>query len=36
MTGLGALPNDGFRFTAAPPKVQGMGTFPVRAYALIG
>ena len=36
MTGLGALPDDGFRFTAAPPKVQGMGTFPVRAYALVG
>ena len=36
MTGLGALPDHGFRFTAAPPKVQGMGTFPVRAYALIG
>lgn len=35
MTGLGALPDHGFRFTAAPPKVQGMGTFPVRAYALI-
>jgi arylformamidase len=36
MTGLGALPEHGFRFTAAPPKVQGMGTFPVRAYALVG
>ena len=36
LTGLGALPDDGFRFTAAPPKVEGMGTFPVRAYALIG
>lgn len=35
MTNLGALPDDGFRFTAAPPKVKGMGTFPVRAYALI-
>ena len=35
MTGLGALPDNGFRFTAAPPKVEGMGTFPVRAYALI-
>jgi kynurenine formamidase len=33
MTGLGALPPRGFRFTAAPPKVAGMGTFPVRAFA---
>ena len=36
MTNLSALPNDGFRFTAAPPKVKGMGTFPVRAYAVLG
>lgn len=35
MTNLGALPDGGFRFTAAPPKLKGMGTFPVRAYALI-
>jgi arylformamidase len=35
MTNLGAVPDSGFRFTAAPPKVKGMGTFPVRAYALI-
>jgi kynurenine formamidase len=33
MTGLGALPDEGFRFTAVPPKVAGMGTFPVRAFA---
>ena len=33
MTGLAALPASGFRFTAAPPKVAGMGTFPVRAFA---
>jgi arylformamidase len=33
MTGLGALPEAGFRFTAVPPKVAGMGTFPVRAFA---
>ena len=25
-----------FRFSAAPVKVKGMGTFPVRAYALVG
>ena len=30
---LGALPAAGFRFRAAPVKVRGMGTFPVRAYA---
>ena len=33
MTGLGQLPDEGFRFSAVPPKVRGMGTFPVRAYA---
>jgi len=33
MTNLGALPDDGFEFTAAPPKIEGMGTFPVRAFA---
>jgi len=36
MTNLGALPDDGFRFSAVPPKVKGMGTFPVRAYAVLG
>lgn len=33
MTGLERLPDNGFRFSAVPPKVKGMGTFPVRAYA---
>ena len=33
LTGLGQLPAAGFRFSAVPPKVKGMGTFPVRAYA---
>jgi arylformamidase len=33
LTNLGALPNEGFRFFAVPPKVKGVGTFPVRAYA---
>ncbi len=33
MTNLGALPDQGFAFTAVPPKIQGMGTFPVRAFA---
>jgi kynurenine formamidase len=36
MTGLGSLPDDAFRFSAVPPKVRGMGTFPVRAYAVLG
>ncbi|HEX8622391.1 MAG TPA: cyclase family protein [Allosphingosinicella sp.] len=36
MTRLGELPPSGFRFTAAPPKVAGMGTFPVRAFAQLG
>ena len=35
MTGFGALPDEGFRFSAVPPKVRGMGTFPVRAYAIL-
>ena len=34
MTNLGALPDEGFTFTAAPPRIAGMGTFPVRAFAL--
>ena len=33
LTGLGALPDSGFRFSAVPPRVKGMGTFPVRAWA---
>jgi arylformamidase len=33
LTGLAALPASGFRFCAVPPKVVGMGTFPVRAHA---
>lgn len=36
MTNLDALLERGFRFTAAPPKIEGMGTFPVRAFAEIG
>ncbi|MEU8263537.1 cyclase family protein [Micromonospora sp. NPDC048999] len=35
LTGLGDLPPEGFRFTAAPPRVAGMGTFPVRAFAIV-
>ena len=35
LTNLGALPESGFRFSAVPPKISGMGTFPVRAFAQI-
>lgn len=30
---LAALPDEGFTFSAVPPKLQGVGTFPVRAFA---
>ena len=33
LTRLGQLPPSGARFTAAPPAVEGFGTFPVRAFA---
>ena len=36
MTNLGSLPDAGFRFSAVPPKIKGVGTFPVRAYAVLG
>ena len=36
MANLAALPAGGFTFTAVPPKIAGMGTFPVRAFAAIG
>lgn len=35
MTGLGDLPDAAFRFTAVPPRIVGMGTFPVRAFATL-
>lgn len=35
LTGLEALPETGFRFFATPPLLQGMGTFPVRAFARV-
>jgi kynurenine formamidase len=35
LAGLEQLPDQGFRFSAVPPKVKGMGTFPVRAFAVI-
>lgn len=33
LRGLEQLPDTGFRFSALPPRIQGMGSFPVRAYA---
>lgn len=36
MCGLGRLPARGFRFFAVPVKVRGFGTFPVRAFAVVG
>ena len=35
MTNLAALPDAGFRFSAAPVKVRAFGTFPVRAFAIV-
>jgi kynurenine formamidase len=32
---LGQLPANGFKFFAVPVKVKGMGTFPVRAFAVL-
>jgi kynurenine formamidase len=35
LTALDSLPRDGFTFTAVPPKIEGLGTFTVRAFATI-
>jgi arylformamidase len=35
LCGLDQLPPSGFRFHAAPPQVVGIGTFPVRAFAVL-
>lgn len=35
LTALDELPREGFAFFAVPVKVVGMGTFPVRAFAII-
>jgi len=35
MCGLAHIPDEEFRFFAVPVKVKGMGTFPVRAFALV-
>jgi kynurenine formamidase len=36
MTGLDRLPDRDVRFFAVPVKVRGMGTFPVRAFGIVG
>ncbi|WP_025616733.1 cyclase family protein [Salinispora cortesiana] len=36
LRGLDQLPDSGFRFHAAPAPVRGMGSFPIRAYAVVG
>jgi len=36
LTNLAELPSRGFAFTAVPPKIEGAGTFTVRAYATVG
>ncbi len=36
MTGLEQLPATGARFYAVPPKMVAVGTFPVRAFAIVG
>lgn len=36
LAGLADLAADGFRFHAVPPCVERFGTFPVRAYAIVG
>lgn len=35
MCNMGALPDEGFLFSAVPPKFRGVGTFPVRALAKV-
>jgi arylformamidase len=35
LTRLGELPASGSHFTAVPPLIEGFGTFPVRAFALV-
>lgn len=35
LCGLDRLPDTGFRFFAAPVRVRGLGSFPVRAFAVL-
>ncbi|MBW3548879.1 MAG: hypothetical protein KY452_12215, partial [Actinobacteria bacterium] len=36
LTGLEGLVDAAFRFFAVPVKVRGLGSFPVRAFAVVG
>ncbi|PYO70432.1 MAG: cyclase [Gemmatimonadetes bacterium] len=36
LCGLDRVPASGFRFFAVPPRVKRIGSFPVRAFALVG
>ena len=36
LVGLEQLPRSGFRFFAVPVRVRGLGSFPVRAFAILG
>ena len=36
LRGLDAVPDEGFRFYAVPVKLRGVGSFPVRAFGLLG
>jgi len=36
LANLAALPTSGFRFFAVPVKVRAFGTFPVRAFGIVG
>lgn len=35
LTDLAEVPSEGFEFTAVPPKIEGCGTFTVRAFAMV-
>ena len=35
LTNLAGLPATGARFTAVPPAIRGLATFPVRAFAAV-
>jgi kynurenine formamidase len=35
LTGLERMPDEGARFFAVPVKVKGLGSFPVRAFAIV-
>ncbi|MGH8919131.1 MAG: cyclase family protein, partial [Actinomycetes bacterium] len=35
LTRLGELPASGLHFTAVPPAIRGLATFPVRAFASV-